>query len=447
MRDIAFVALMLVLAIMSLRKPSTAAATFVWLGLTVPHGYTFGFAQQFPWANLFGLILFYSALRSGLDNMLKVLVKNWLFVLVVIWTSITTITAFSGELAVVKLQYFAKVVLGAYLVLCTLKTRDDVAKIVLVFCLSIGLFGLKGGPWVIATGAASGSVKGPVNSQIEDNNDIAVAFVTCIPMLIWAFQHFRHRLIKIFIGVMIASTLIAILGTYSRGGFLALGTCLTFLTFLSKHRMRIALIIIPVLALGLSIMPAKFWDRMSTIQTYDQDESANSRIYAWITAYRIANDRPLGGGFDYYKTPPMMMKYAPPESIPRNIHSLFFSMLGEHGYIGLMLLLAMLLKSYLGLAHSAVFRSIHTRKLSIEDEIRLRDAEFLRRMMKVSLVSFVAGATFINLSYWEGFYYLMGLSIMGVEIYARGSVDTRAKLPLSNRVSRPTQPYAREASH
>jgi O-antigen ligase len=44
-------------------------------------------------------------------------------------------------------------------------------------------------------------------------------------------------------------------------------------------------------------MPQQWYDRMSTIQTYDQDQSAIGRINAWHMAYNMAKDRPLGGGF------------------------------------------------------------------------------------------------------------------------------------------------------
>ena len=58
------------------------------------------------------------------------------------------------------------------------------------------------------------------------------------------------------------------------------------------------------------------------------------RINSWHMAFNVANDRPLvGGGFELY-TPKTFARYAPnPEAI-HSAHSVYFQILGEHGYVG-----------------------------------------------------------------------------------------------------------------
>ena len=81
-------------------------------------------------------------------------------------------------------------------------------------------------------------------------------------------------------------------------------------------------------------MPAEWFERMNTIQTYDQDASALGRINAWWTAWNVANNRPFGGGFEMWQTPVFEM-YAPDPNNVRDVHSIYFEVLGEHGWVGL----------------------------------------------------------------------------------------------------------------
>ena len=43
-------------------------------------------------------------------------------------------------------------------------------------------------------------------------------------------------------------------------------------------------------------MPDQWFDRMNTIQSYQEDASAMGRINAWWFAFNLANDHPITGG-------------------------------------------------------------------------------------------------------------------------------------------------------
>jgi len=44
-----------------------------------------------------------------------------------------------------------------------------------------------------------------------------------------------------------------------------------------------------------SVMPQEWYDRMNTINTYQEDQSVKGRINAWHTAFNVAKDRITGG--------------------------------------------------------------------------------------------------------------------------------------------------------
>src|SRR5690606_22860032 len=93
-------------------------------------------------------------------------------------------------------------------------------------------------------------------------------------------------------------TVLAILGTYSRGALLALGMVMAALWWRTPHRIVTGAIFAVVLAGALLSAPEKWYARMETIANYHEDESAQGRFDAWAFATKIALDRPLvGGGF------------------------------------------------------------------------------------------------------------------------------------------------------
>ena len=75
---------------------------------------------------------------------------------------------------------------------------------------------------------------------------------------------------------------------------------------------------------------------MDTIINYEEDKSATDRLRSWEFTVNVANDKFFGGGFDVY-TAENYARYSKKEGFPFAAHSIYFSVLGEHGYVGLLL--------------------------------------------------------------------------------------------------------------
>jgi probable O-glycosylation ligase (exosortase A-associated) len=199
-------------------------------------------------------------------------------------------------------------------------------------------------------------------------------------------------------GLYAASILsgIAVLGSHSRGAFVAIAAALLFMWLKSRRKLALGLVLVALVPLAIGFMPEKWMDRMETIETYEEDSSATSRLYTWETLFNLANDRPLvGGGFEPYTERTFAM-YAPRPGGVHSAHSIYFQMLGEHGYVGLGLLLA------LGIA---VWRLSAKLVRVSRGRPDLAWAGNLARASQVSLVGFAVGGTFVNIAYWELQYY------------------------------------------
>lgn len=121
-------------------------------------------------------------------------------------------------------------------------------------------------------------------------------------------------------------------------------------------------------------------------------------------AINVANDRPLvGGGFELY-TRRVFAKYAPDPLDVHAAHSIYFQILGEHGYVGLVFFIAI---GFVGWLNAS--RIIRLSGSNAEHAW----AGELARMIQVSLIGFAIGGLFVNIAYWENLYYEI-LAIMVV---------------------------------
>jgi len=160
------------------------------------------------------------------------------------------------------------------------------------------------------------------------------------------------------------------------------------------------LVSLPVM---LGMMPDKWFDKMGTIQTYEEDASAMGRINAWWFAFNLANHNPItGGGFDTFDRI-LFRVYAPEPEDFHDAHSIYFEMLGEQGYIGLGLFLVLILVTWR--TGSRIIHSAHGR----ED---LKWASDLASMIQVSLTGYLVGGAFLGLAYFDLFYHLVAIIVL-----------------------------------
>jgi probable O-glycosylation ligase (exosortase A-associated) len=124
------------------------------------------------------------------------------------------------------------------------------------------------------------------------------------------------------------------------------------------------------------------------------------RLNAWGFAINLAGERPLvGGGFRAF-TPELFLKYAPTPTDFHDAHSIYFEVLGEQGYVGLMLYLMLALVS---------FRTCMRIRAKTAARAELAWANELASMIQVSLVGFAVGGAFLGLAYFDLPYSLMAI--------------------------------------
>ena len=398
MRDILVTVVLLGLVPFSLRRPIFAASVYIAISIGSVYRLAFGFASDQPWAMLYVAILLV-ALFFSKDHSVWSGVVRWLpFFPFLLWVTLSTIVALDTAIALDRYLEFIKIQIGLMLVFAAIRTLKDLILIYFVYVASISFHGVKSALFFIMSNSAV-SIHGPPASVIADNNYFSVALVSCIPLLIYFASRVRSSFLSSVSWGLAGANGLTALATMSRGGMLALSATVLFILIGSKKRIKIFIIVLPMLYLVLNALPQEFYDRMSTIERYDEDMSVKGRFDAWETASNVAKIRVTGAGFEFYKNAEVWARFSPEGSVARAAHSIYFQLLGDHGVIGLLF--------YLGAIAWVILHS--TLRLSASSSAFYRDFVDLKRAGLLSILSILIGGASLSFAYWEGFLLLIGL--------------------------------------
>jgi probable O-glycosylation ligase (exosortase A-associated) len=130
---------------------------------------------------------------------------------------------------------------------------------------------------------------------------------------------------------------------------------------------------------------------METILHPEADGSAMGRINAWKYAYNAAKDNVLGMGFDSW-SPVTFAKYAPEPENVHAAHSIYFSVLADHGWIGLSMYLLIYFMTWRKLSKII--------KQTAKNE-ELKQINRLAKMLQVGFLAYFTGGAFLSLSYFD----------------------------------------------
>jgi probable O-glycosylation ligase (exosortase A-associated) len=432
MRDLLLCAFLLGGLPFAVARPFYGALIFTWLGLMNPHRFTWGYAYDMPWSMLYALAIMIGMALVGGAQILDSIRRFWPVGLLILWMGITTLFAVDSSAGNV-FQDRLKIYVMCLLTLALLTTRQRIMWFSAVLIGSIAFFGVKGGIFTLL-GGGENLVWGPPDSAITDNNHLAAGLVTILPLVTWAYTVARGKAVRL--GLIGAQLLVAIsiLGSHSRGAFVAVSMMALFLIAKSRHKLAAVAVVVMVAAMAVSIMPERFWDRMDTIQTYEEDSSAMGRINTWWTAFNIANARPTGAGFNYYGSA-LYKAHAPNPDAVHSSHSIYFQALGEHGWIGLFLYLLFLLAFWRSCG--ALARLPLDREPDHGDHVQ-------GKMLQVSLIGFMVAGAFVNIGNWDAIFYtfIIALALNRVreaEARAAKTKDSPSASPARSPAFRPAR--------
>ncbi len=394
----------------------------LWYGFSLGnfHTLTWGFFSNLYYGYIIAFVTCFSWMISREPKKLPLTPLVILTLAFAVWITITSLVAAGGAgYRADNIWYMwsrVEKVLFMCLVGYALTTsRERVNQLIWVVVLSIGIWGVKGTIWELLHGGSS-RLYGPNGTDIGDNNDFGVALIIILPLLFYQWHQVTNRYLRhglMAMGFLVAS---AVLFTYSRGALVGLCAMGTVFWLRSRAKLATGLLIIAVVLFAYAFAPAQWFDRMGTIQTYENDNSAMSRIYFWKVSLRVAEEYPfLGGGFKVTYWPmavnPLLSGTDLPKlTEPKAPHSIYFEVLSEHSWLGLAFFLMIAAYSWRNCAW-LVRRS--------RDRPDLAWANLLGRMGQGSLVAYWVGGAFVSQAYLDEYWCVIFLFDATRRIVAR----------------------------
>ncbi|MBN2886979.1 MAG: putative O-glycosylation ligase, exosortase A system-associated [Chromatiaceae bacterium] len=433
MRDLLLLAIVCGLLPVILWRPWIGVLAWFWIGLMAPHKLAWGFMTTFPVAMLIGGATLSGLLLARERRALPLTREMLLLTLFVAAVTLSSTFAVNPAGAWSYWVHLMKILLLTFITPLLIWGERRILWLLLVITGSVAFYGFKGGLFAILTGGQH-MVMGPPNSFLEGNTFIGVAMIMVLPLILVSARAFHQRWARLgwplierhsrLIGWGLYGvfwlTALAILVTYSRGALLGLVAIAPLLFVRMRHKVLMAsLAILVVGVIGISA-PERLMERWSTIENFEEDRSAMQRIQAWGANLNMALERPLTGmgfnnggmGYDWW------VRYANFEGAWRHVlspHSIYFAMLGQHGFVGLSIFLLLI---------GATFGTLgRIRRQLRSDPQRGWLAEYAWAI-RVSLIGYLVAGAFLDVAYFELLYALIALSVILRRECEEGARDT-----------------------
>ena len=421
MRDLAFLGFLLALFGLGFRRPFLLVLVYVYIDIVAPQRLTYYLLNALQ-ISLVAVALAVGAWMVADDKRdTRVAPRQILIVLLLVYCGLTTAGADFPVEAKYKWDWVWKALAFAAFLPLTLRTRLRIEALLLIMVLSASAIIIVGGIKTLASGGGYGQLNLMVdnNAGLYEGSTISTVAIAIVPIIAWLARYQTifppDWKVKVFALALGFACLLIPIGTSTRTGLL----CIALLALLSLRvvkRKAVYLTALAALALvSVPFLPSAFTERMSTIKSYQADESASTRVAVWKWTWDYAKVNPFGGGFDAYRQNKIAydLKAGDAAAGPklavdqaRAYHSAYFEMLGEQGYPGLALWLLMHLA---GLWRMEVLRRRHR----AGDEAW---AGSLAAALQSGHLVYLLGAAFIAIAFQPFIYMLLGAQI-GLDTY------------------------------
>ena len=394
--------------------PYIGVLVYSWISFMSPHKLTYGgMILGWPLALIAALATLVTWFFSKEPKRLRFDATVWLILAFAAVITISTVFALNPKGATDEWGMVIKELLFVLVTIGLTTNRVRAHALLWVMAVSIGFYGLYGGIGSIFHGGGA-TVYGPEDTAIYNNNDIGAGLLVALPLMNYVRMQSARMWIRLGWLVVMAASFLAIVSTYSRGALLGLVAVSIFLSLKSRNKIVTSIVVVSTLVAVFAFMPGQYADRIRTIETYQQDDSAMARIKIWGVAIRIAQDHPLvGGGFGVTESEKIVHQYRPGFDM-HAVHNIFLGVLAEHGFIGLGIWLCLLFVGWFNARW--IQRSLRTRP-------DWQWASEFARMCQVSFVGYCVVGFFGNYEYWDYYFTIIGL------LAATRTMIERAPLP------------------
>lgn len=422
MRDLAFVAFLLIFLGLGLRRPFLLVLAYAYVDIVSPQQLSYYLLNSAPVSMIVatlaigGWLLFDDKQKAGLAP------RQVLMLILLGYIYFTTVYADLPVDAQEKWNWAWKPIFWAIFLPFALRTKLRIESYILVMILAASSIIIVGGIKTLMSGGGYGSLNLMIdnNTGLYEGSQISTVAIAIIPLIIWLARFGTifppERRVKVFAYALVFACLLMPIGTQARTGIICIGALAILMLRIVKRRL---VYVAGAALLGMAaipMLPGSFSERMGTIGTYQADESASTRLAVWAWTWDYVLEHPMGGGFEAYRQNRLKVETTRVdtngqvanvtsqvlEDQGRAYHSSYFEMLGEQGFPGLILFL---LIHGVGVIRMEVLRR---RYKASQDYPWL--APLATALQSAHLI-YLVGSLFVGIAYQPFMYMLVGAQI------------------------------------
>ncbi len=421
MRDLSILFFLAGLIALGFRRPFIWTLAYIYCDLVSPQRLSYYLLNSVPLSQIMVALAVTGWLLIDARRGVKVTFHQGLMLAILAWAGWTTVHAAVPDMAWQKWDWAWKVVVFAIFLPMALLTRLRIEATLMFIVMSVASVTIVGGLKTLAGGGGYGTLNLMVdnNSGLYESSTISCIAIAVIPLILYLGKHQtlvpKGRLFRLFIaGLIFASVLIPI-GTEARTGLVCMAVLGVLLVLDSRRPVLLGGALAAVTLAAMPLLPDSFTGRMSTIQTYEADTSASTRLAVWKWTLDYVSDHPAGGGFGVYvlnRLDIALVRRDGEDSsrevvtdAARAFHNSYFEMLGEQGWLGLAL--------YLGLHGSLLVKMMalrrrYRRRTTPEGDRWVGD---LATALRNCHLVYLAASMFVGLGFLSFMYMILAVEI------------------------------------
>ena len=459
MTDIFLLGFFAVFLLFGLKRPFLWVCLYLYVDILAPQKMGYGPITSVP----VSLIAFAAAFGGwlALDKKTRptFTLRQAIMLFLLLWAWFTMQGAQFPVEASEKWDWVWKTLVFAMFLPFTVTTRLRFEAAALVMVLTAGAIIISGGIKTVLGGGGYGTLAFFVNdnSGIYESSTISTVAIAIIPLLYWFTRHgtvFPPSLpVKLFALGLAGACLLIPIGTEARTGLVCIAMLGLLVLRESKHKVLMMVGGVLLCVAAFPFLPQSYADRMATMLTAEEDESASTRVAVWEWTLDYVEEKPLGGGFEAYRA--NSFTYRMPQTTGsgnmtstsyekvtdegRAYHSAIFEMLGEQGWPGLG---AWLLLQALGLYQMERLR----RRMRKKADPQLEWLGHLAIALQYAQLIYLVGALFQGIA-WQPFIMMLAGLQIALVIYAKRYDSPRAATIGERLAAQRQSDTAPEASH
>jgi probable O-glycosylation ligase (exosortase A-associated) len=411
-RSLWLVAVYLIFIGLGATAPFVATLGYVWVDTFRPQEVAYFLLNQLPVAMIIGLAAVGSYVLTDRRSPPRFTLETGLQILMAIWVTTTLLWAERPDAAWEKWNWAFKTLAFAAFIPFVIRSRVQIEAFAQIYVFALAANFVPFGVKTLISGGGYGSNLGlqQGNSGLSEGGLLSTVCLMAVPLAVFLSRHSqlvpRMKLMTWVYWIVAGLAVLTAIGTYERSALIGLVVLGVYMWIRSRQKIAFGIALIVVSCLVAYTTTSAWNDRITTIGSYSNENSAYTRILVWKWTLEYTAMNPMGGGFQSYLIDHVDLPGTADSpgftQFGRAFHSIYFEVLGEQGYPGLAI--------FLIIAGSMLIR---LRRVS-QKARRIPELQWVAALsdaLQSGLAVFLTAGAFVGIAFQPMFWYFISMGI------------------------------------